>query len=118
MENLALKNILITFLQDNEREINRAVKEIEKLDTEYENMEFKSLQTEINYREVMRGNANKLFKDIIEPRHISEWHEDMGDKLWWVFPIEEPPYCGSPLDSDFPNYVTHFTGFILPNEPR
>lgn len=33
-----------------------------------------------------------------KPRPLSEWHEDMGDQLWWKFPIEEAPYCGSPLD--------------------
>src|SRR5436305_1074712 len=30
-------------------------------------------------------------------RAIAEYHEDMGDVLWWKFPIEEPPYVGSPL---------------------
>ena len=23
----------------------------------------------------------------------------MGDVLWWIVPITEPPYCGSPLDN-------------------
>lgn len=32
---------------------------------------------------------------------LSEYHEDMGDVLWWKFPIEEPPYVGSPLDCGF-----------------
>jgi hypothetical protein len=31
-------------------------------------------------------------------RPLSEYHEDMGPVLWWKFPIEEPPYVGSPLD--------------------
>lgn len=35
---------------------------------------------------------------------------------WWKFPIEEPPYCGSPLDVDFPDYVIHFTRIIMPLE--
>lgn len=64
MENLELKNILITFLQDNEREINRAIEEIKKLDPECENMEFESLQTEINDRETMKGDANKFLEKI------------------------------------------------------
>ncbi len=53
-------------------------------------------------------------EDAIEPRHIDEWHEDDGDCLWWHFPIQEPPYCGTPNDMNFPDYVTHFTRLILP----
>lgn len=30
-------------------------------------------------------------------RHIDEWHEDMGDVLWWTNPVREAPYVGSPL---------------------
>lgn len=33
-----------------------------------------------------------------EARHIDEWHEDMGDVLWWTNPVTEAPYVGSPLD--------------------
>ena len=50
-------------------------------------------------------------------RPLSEWHEDHGDKLWWKFPVVEAPYCGSPLDEDFPDYVTHWTDIIVPSEP-
>lgn len=32
------------------------------------------------------------------PRHLNEWHEDIGDVLWWLWPIEQSPYVGSPLD--------------------
>ena len=42
-------------------------------------------------------------------RTEDEYHEDMGAVLWWRFPIDEPPYCGSPLDSEWPGYHTHFT---------
>lgn len=42
-------------------------------------------------------------------RPESDYHEDMGNVLWWKFPVDEPPYCGSPLDSDWPGYHTHFT---------
>lgn len=35
---------------------------------------------------------------LTTPRPISEYHEDMGDVLWWKFPIEEAPYCGTPND--------------------
>lgn len=45
-----------------------------------------------------------------------KWHEDMGDVLWWDFPISEAPYSGTPLDDDFPEYKTHFTIIKLPDE--
>ncbi|MFD1776979.1 hypothetical protein [Paenibacillus rhizophilus] len=51
------------------------------------------------------------------PRPIDEWHEDVGPVLWWTFPIEEPPYCGTPLDGDWPEYHTHWTPFIVPFTP-
>ncbi|MBN6189410.1 hypothetical protein JQN58_21385 [Aneurinibacillus sp. BA2021] len=60
----------------------------------------------------------KQLKQANEPRPIEEWGEDYGDCLWWSFPIEEPPYCGSPLDCNFPDYVTHFTRLILPVEQK
>jgi len=53
-----------------------------------------------------------------ECRHIDEWHEDMGDKLWWKFPIIEAPYCGSPLDTEWPEYHTHFTDIMCPTPPE
>ncbi len=53
-------------------------------------------------------------EDALKPTPIEEWHEDIGDCLWWFFPVQEPPYCGSPLDVNFPDYVTHFTKLILP----
>jgi len=33
---------------------------------------------------------------------FSAWHEDDWSVLWWTFPVAEPPYVGSPLDSDWP----------------
>lgn len=58
------------------------------------------------------------------------WHEETGSVLWWHFPIEEPPYCGTPLDNDWPEtsaagqgsiydgYYTHWTPIIIPEEPK
>ena len=31
-----------------------------------------------------------------------EYHEDDGEVLWWLLPIAEAPYVGSPLDTQFP----------------
>lgn len=42
-------------------------------------------------------------------RPEAEWHEDDGPVTWWKFPIEEAPWIGTPLDSDWPGYHTHFT---------
>lgn len=41
------------------------------------------------------GEAEKLAE---RPRPIDEYHEDMGDVLWWKFPITEAPYVGNPND--------------------
>jgi hypothetical protein len=67
-------------------------------------------------------------------RPLAEWHEDIGDVLWWAFPVEEAPYVGSPLDlghtveahtpagmasrfmvGGWPGYHTHWTP--LPSRP-
>jgi hypothetical protein len=48
-------------------------------------------------------------------RPLAEWHEDFGPQLWWKFPIEEPPYAGTPLDQDWPGYHTHFTAIKIPH---
>jgi hypothetical protein len=53
-------------------------------------------------------------EDVNDPKPIDQWGEDYGDCLWWSFPIDEPPYCGTPLDYEFPDHVTHFTRFIVP----
>ncbi len=48
------------------------------------------------------------------PRPESEWHEDMGDVLWFHFPIQEPPWVGTPLTSTWiEGWYTHF--LPLPN---
>lgn len=52
----------------------------------------------------------------VEARLAEHWNEDMGDVIWWNFPVEEPPYCGTPLDEHFPKYKTHFSMIDMPNE--
>lgn len=47
-------------------------------------------------------------------KSLEEWHEDHGAVLWWNLPIVEPPYVGTPLDSDWPDYHTHWTPLIDP----
>ena len=52
------------------------------------------------------------------PRTLEEWHEDYGDVLWWKFPVDEPPYVGSPLDEHWPAYHTHWTLIPMPQPPK
>lgn len=85
-----------------------------------ERMESKELSDEYNIL------LNKGFDEILHlayigtviqtPKTLDEWHEDYGDVLWWSFPVEEPPYVGSPLWENWPGYHTHWTP--LPPEPR
>jgi hypothetical protein len=48
-------------------------------------------------------------------RPLDDWHVDDGPVLWWRVPVDEPPYAGTPLDSDWPGYHTHWTP--MPAEP-
>lgn len=72
----------------------------------------------------------------MKARPIDDYHEDMGDVLWWKFPIEEAPYVGRPTDlghtvevtlrghdldklmrgqvGGWPGYHTHFTMIEVP----
>ena len=70
----------------------------------------KALETAINYAEKL-DEPQKAVARLAE-----KWHEDIGPVLWWDFPVEEPPYCGTPLDDDFPKYKTHFTELHIPDE--
>lgn len=55
----------------------------------------------------------------VSPKSLEEWHEGIGDVLWWRFPIEEPPYCGTPLDLNWSDdYYTHWTPISIPNAVR
>jgi uncharacterized protein YoaH (UPF0181 family) len=46
-------------------------------------------------------------------RHLNEWHEDDGPVVWWPWCgrdwAGEPAWCGTPHDSDWPGYHTHWT---------
>jgi hypothetical protein len=53
-------------------------------------------------------------KPMNQLRTLDTWHEDDGPSLWWKLPVEEAPYVGTPLDGDFPDYVTHWTVLQIP----
>ncbi|MCU1008649.1 hypothetical protein JAK76_06580 [Stenotrophomonas maltophilia] len=46
-------------------------------------------------------------------RALAEWHEDDGNVLWWAWCgrnwAGEPAWAGTPNDSDWPGYHTHWT---------
>lgn len=75
-----------------------------------------------------------------QARLREEWTEEDGDVLWWRFPVEEPPYVGTPndlglatrvivanalhtpLDTEvcvggWPGYHTHWTPIAIPEAP-
>lgn len=57
------------------------------------------------------------YETEIEAKPLDDWHEEIGNCLWWVFPVQEPPYVGTPHDSDWPEYHTHWTPIPLPKDP-
>jgi len=62
------------------------------------------------------GLTPEICAAIVNARPEEEWHEDDGCVLWWRFPIEEPPYIGSPLCCDWTGDYTHWTPLIGPND--
>lgn len=57
---------------------------------------------------ILRAKAS-AFDAWTTPRPRAEWSEDDGPVLWWQLPVSEPPYAGTPLDDEFPDYETHWT---------
>lgn len=56
--------------------------------------------------------------DAKQARPLADWHEAVGVVLWWRCPVDEPPYCGSPVCDDWPEYHTHWTPLIVPYDPE
>ena len=56
-------------------------------------------------------------RDSLTAQPIDDWSEEDGPVLWWRFPVSEPPYVGTPLDSDWPGYHTHWTRIHVADEP-
>jgi hypothetical protein len=71
------------------------------------------------HEEIESGRLDIKIENQESALPFEEWHEECGVVLWWKFPIEEPPYCGTPLDSDWKSdYYTHWTPIIIPKEMR
>jgi len=63
--------------------------------------------------------ATAIAEDEPKARPLSEWHEDHGSVVWWKFPIEEAGWIGTPSDSEWPGYHTHWTPHPeSPEEPQ
>jgi hypothetical protein len=56
------------------------------------------------------GHAKDQLDKLRKPRPRSEYREEMGDVLWWRFPIEEAPYCGNPNDLGMTVEMRHYVG--------
>jgi len=69
-------------------------------------------------REVMEKAAVAL-SESTEAKPLAEWHEDTGNVTWWAFPVMEPPWIGTPGDSDWPGHHTHWTPLPpIPKAPK
>ncbi len=69
----------------------------------------------------LRAQVKRLKAQLDHHRALypmDDWDENKGDVLWHKLPIEEAPYCGTPNDSDFPDYVTHWQYLLLPEQPK
>jgi hypothetical protein len=58
---------------------------------------------------VVDNAREALVPDFAVPRE--RYHEDDGPGLWWRVPVMDgkQPWVGTPNDSDWPGYHTHFT---------
>ena len=65
------------------------------------------------YEDFASEVAKAYHEHMVRLRPESEWHEDMGDVLWYHCPVEEPPVVGSPLDVGWDNCSGWFTHFQL-----
>lgn len=84
-----------------------------ELDRAYEKCA--ALRTEVGLYIVRLEDA---LSALTRARPLDHWHEDHGSVLWWRFPVDEPPYAGQPLDSDWPGYHTHWTPIPVPRPPE
>ncbi|MDT2550041.1 hypothetical protein [Enterococcus avium] len=101
--------------QDLIKEINKEKYDFSKPWTSLDRSDYKEGYNDAS--DDIIGIVNQLDEPTKVIAHLAEkWHEDIGPVLWWDFPVEEPPYCGTPLDDDFPKYKTHFTELYIPDE--
>ena len=101
----------------NKQEVIEEIRIRAKYDSEYRTSLIRSDKAIELIKKIDESESRQLDEPTKVIAHLAEhWDEDTGDVLWWNFPVEEPPYCGTPLDDDFPKYKTHFTTIDMPNE--
>lgn len=68
-------------------------------------------------KEATLAHLREQLRAFRTPEPLRKWHEDIGPVLCWRFPLTEPPYVGSPLDTEWPGYHTHWTVIPEPEAP-
>ena len=106
--------------------IARAREDVPKLLDEVEllqrNLDISNGMVDTYQKEVMPGFRGTIIElksekeDLQRLRPAEEWDEDQGDVLWWILPICEPPYCGTPDSSNWLEYHTHWTKLLIPDK--
>ena len=88
-------------------------------------------QADFNQRILSAIVSSPVSAEVTAPRPLEEWHEDMGNVVWWTWRddewLGEPAYIGTPLDlgrnyegwigdqrfvvtlGGWPGYHTHWT---------
>lgn len=70
--------------------------------------------------DAMRSAASAASAAVAERDELyplDDWSDDDSFVLWFKFPIDEPPYVGSPLCCDWPGYHTHWRRIAVPLAP-
>ena len=74
-------------------------------DTDYTHDAAQSFQNDCGVDNDVHNAALELMWSYHEHMNrfipANEWHDDDGDVLWYRLPVAEPPYVGSPLDTDW-----------------
>lgn len=71
----------------------------------------KELEAELVSTKLELTKATLKLHQPLDLYPANSWHEEMGDVLWWRIPVEESPYVGSPLDTnwDYSSGYTHYS---------
>lgn len=98
----------------------RCVKTIRKLRTSLKSARKAKSATKQRLEKTLKAYADaRQTLDKMSKLHPRDtYHEDYGSVLWWMLPIEEPPFVGrSPdEDDDVPTYVTHWQWMLVPTD--
>lgn len=63
----------------------------------------------VHQKLVYRDFRAEAFARLHTLHPIDSWHEDKGEVMWWLLPVAEAPYIGSPLNDNWPGYHTHWS---------